>query len=451
MRRLAVPAALAALLAACSVDVRGARCNDDSNCPPGEGCGLDSRCSPDAVCPAAGAAVGQACNPGSAVPSCGTSADKDKLTHCTPSGFNRSCYLWSVTDCAAMGMTCKNGGGAACACPNPGSTFYADAGSAALPGVTRTGAQTPVGCRFDRFGDALAAANLLGAGASVLLTGASATKMVFTEAGPLDVSAGVSVTSDDPGAVPSLYALAASGGTTTFLALHAGSTLSHLEIQNAGATGDAIDVACPNPADTAAVTVERVKVTGSSGGSSPSVFKAGVHDSGHCALVVNASSVVGVGDSGLFVEAAAGALTLTGNVIAGNGATQPYTLGPNEHRGGGVVFTAPLPPAVVFTGNQVYGNAWDQILVATSSTATTLNLKGGAASGDCGTTANVICRNPSTPPAGVLPFVGVFSNGAPVQVDWNRWTQQPGAVGTDVGGTGITGYNSSCPVTVTCP
>ena len=451
MRRLAVPAALAALLAACSVDVRGARCNDDSNCPPGEGCGLDSRCSPDAVCPAAGAAVGQACSPGSAVPSCGTSADKDRLTHCAPSGFNRTCYLWSVTDCAAMGVTCKTGGGAACACPNPGPPYYADAGSAALPGVARTGAQTPAGCRFDRFGDALAAANLVGPGAGVVLTGASAGKMVFTEAGPLDVAAGVSVTTDDPGAVPSLYALAAPAATTTFLTLHAGSTLSHLEIQNAGATGDAIDVACPNPTDTAAVTIDAVQVTGSSGGSSPSVFKAGVHRGGYCALVVNASGIVGVGDSGVFVEAAAGALTLTGNVIAGNGAVTTYFLGNKDHRGGGVVFTSPLPSTVVFTGNRVYGNAWDQILVASGSTTATLNLKGGAASGDCGTTANVICRNPGTPPAGVLPFVGVFSNGAPVQVDWNRWTQQPGVVGIDVGGAGITGYNSSCPVTATCP
>lgn len=70
MRRLAVPAALAALLAACSVGVEGAPCQTDANCPEGQACEYGGRCSTAAaacgtICrsDACGAGGAQACVP----------------------------------------------------------------------------------------------------------------------------------------------------------------------------------------------------------------------------------------------------------------------------------------------------------------------------------------------------------------------------------------------------
>lgn len=70
MRRLAVPAALAVLLAACSVRVEGAPCQSDANCPEGQACEYGGTCSAAAaacgpICreDACGAGGAQACVP----------------------------------------------------------------------------------------------------------------------------------------------------------------------------------------------------------------------------------------------------------------------------------------------------------------------------------------------------------------------------------------------------
>ncbi|HET8725762.1 MAG TPA: hypothetical protein VFM53_16315, partial [Anaeromyxobacteraceae bacterium] len=48
--------------------------------------------------------------------------------------------------------------------------------------------------------------------------------------------------------------------------------------------------------------------------------------------------------------------------------------------------------------------------------------------------------------------VGVFSNGASVQIDRNHWSQQPAVPSVDYGGTVITGAAAACtPSALTCP
>ncbi len=155
--------------------------------------------------------------------------------------------------------------------------------------------------------------------------------------------------------------------------------------------------------------------------------------------------MTGATDSAFRVIAAglgsSSSLTIEGNEVSGNGATSSYTLGSTDHRGGGLVFTYPFPGQMLFQGNQVSANRFDQVLVAAS--AGTLDLRGGAT---CGTSTN---NSFGCYDAGA---VGVFSNGASVQIDRNHWSQQPAAPTVDYGGTVITGAAAACtPSALTCP
>ncbi|HET8725708.1 MAG TPA: hypothetical protein VFM53_16045, partial [Anaeromyxobacteraceae bacterium] len=68
-------------------------------------------------------------------------------------------------------------------------------------------------------------------------------------------------------------------------------------------------------------------------------------------------------------------LTLNGNEITGNSATQDYNVSTGQRRGGGLVFTAPFPGNIAFRRNTVSSNSWDQVLVAASTGV--LDLRGG--------------------------------------------------------------------------
>jgi hypothetical protein len=144
----------------------------------------------------------------------------------------------------------------------------------------------------------------------------------------------------------------------------------------------------------------------------------------------------------LLAMGAGSALVLSGNEVVGNGAIQDYNVSTGLRRGGGVVLTPPLPGAASIHSSAFYGNQFDQVLVAASAGA--LDLSGGTA---CGSLSNSFgCYAPAG-------GVGVFSNGASVSVAWNHWTQQPGAIGIDVAGNGLTGFDTSgcSPTTLTCP
>jgi len=136
-------------------------------------------------------------------------------------------------------------------------------------------------------------------------------------------------------------------------------------------------------------------------------------------------------------------LVMTGNSVTENDATQSYNVSTGPRRGGGAVATAPFPGTSLVRGNQFFGNRWDQILVAAGTGS--IDLSGGAA---CGNGSNSYgCYDT------LNPGVGVFSNGASVSADWNHWTVQPGVYGIDVGGAGVTGFDTqACTASIlVCP
>ncbi len=159
-----------------------------------------------------------------------------------------------------------------------------------------------------------------------------------------------------------------------------------------------------------------------------------------------AARMTGATDSAfrLLARGAGSTLVLSNNVVTGNSAVQSYSLVGGARRGGGVVLTAPFPGTAAIRGNQLYGNRYDQFLVAASAPEA-LSLAGAPA---CGPEANAFACYDAA--AG---GVGLYSGGAVVDAAWNRWTRQPGVYSIDVGGTGVTGYDTSaCTVaTVTCP
>jgi hypothetical protein len=145
----------------------------------------------------------------------------------------------------------------------------------------------------------------------------------------------------------------------------------------------------------------------------------------------------------LLAMGAGSTLVLRGNEVSANDATQSYNVATGPRRGGGIVLTAQFPGFVTVRGNAFFGNRWDQILVAAG--AGSLDLSGGAS---CGGGSNSFgCYE------ALNPSVGVYSNGAAVAVDWNHWTVQPGVYGVDVGGTGVTGFDTwSCSASsLVCP
>jgi hypothetical protein len=163
--------------------------------------------------------------------------------------------------------------------------------------------------------------------------------------------------------------------------------------------------------------------------------------------VRNSPSMTGASDSAfrLLALGTGSSLVLENNVVSGNTAAQPYNLVGGARRGGGIVITAPFPATLTVRGNQVFGNRYDQFLVAAGG-PDVLGPVGGTAS--CGIEANTFaCYD--TANGGV----GMYSGGATVDASWNHWTRHPGVFSLDVGGVGIGGYdtNSCLVATVTCP
>jgi len=99
-------------------------------------------------------------------------------------------------------------------------------------------------------------------------------------------------------------------------------------------------------------------------------------------------------------------------------------------RAGGVLFAGALP-GVVFSGNRVRGNGWDQVLVAAHPMGRSppLDLRGGSGPSDCGSAlTNQFCPDPARG------GVGVYSLGAAIDARFNAWSNAPPVQDTDFGG-----------------
>ncbi len=170
-RALVMLAALA--LAACQVEVEGARCaapGTVTDCPAGQACGNDGRCSERAA-----ACLATRCDVGA------TKCTGDDLQTCTDA--DATCGRWDSRSCSAEGLLCAQRGASphACECPANGTAeFTADplgSPSGAVP--YPTGIDSPRVCRFRQLGDALDAAVTHGGAVTVRAHGAPGEAVSF--------------------------------------------------------------------------------------------------------------------------------------------------------------------------------------------------------------------------------------------------------------------------------
>lgn len=451
---LALAAALA--LTGCQVNLEGAACSvpgKSDQCPSGQSCGVDQRCSSSPV------------------------------------------------------MTC----------PAPvGGQLVVDPGAPAGAPVP-TGARSPPACRFQNLAQALAAAAqgagtvVLASGAATS-GGATTYPVVAT----LAIPAGVTLQGDDDPPAPANRVLLLKESLAAGVTLAEGATLSGFTVQNdsAAATAVGIEIACAagnqarltdvivnaagatsslvngvHAAGACPVVLTRVKVQGASGagllvardGADPlfatdvaldsngkgltitrgdvtlenlevkSNSATGVEVQGdqqqsspytkYALLTIDqGSSIQGNGDTGIVVVNA-GRLRLIGTKMCGNGATtargDPYA----QRKVGGLYLFGNAPPDLAVQASTIFSNAGDQVLVAGSGTWAL----DGAAPGSAACVPSLI-GNYAPPETGIT-YVGLYAASAAVTARWNAWGsgqwlgQATPLAGVDYasGGTPVTG------------
>lgn len=465
MRRLALAAAAA--LAACSVKLEGAPCATDANCPDDQRCegagaqpGRCVACQSDPAC----AADGFACAGGATVRECRTNAG--------------SCHYARYIACGTL--TCLAG---SCTCPsNPGSELVADAvqGSALGAPFFPSGLSDPPQCRFRRLGDALAAA---AAGDTVKMAGWTAGEVKFSSAAtgesfPLTVNQGVTLTTADASPAPAHYVIEVDQGGQTRPVLQVGNdaAVSGFTIRPAagGSASDALWVNC-SVAGSSLVALSSLVLDGK-GSLAASTIDEGLKLDGPCdvaatslvvenaaktgirvlsatssaSVTIASSTIRGNGDGGLVVnvDASLGApsVSLLDNQVAGNRATTVYTVGAVSRRAGGVVLQSATPSPFVFSGNQVHGNSFDQVLVYSSNA---WNLSAAT----CGAASNTFACYDTTSAGG--PWVGLAAiGGGAVNAANAYWANGVPSSGTDyfqASGSTVTSSPSCGMSSLTCP
>lgn len=435
MRRF-VPPVFLALLAACTVTTTGAPCTSDLNCPSDQGCGSNGACSVEALsCPGhttagqcspgtscvsgevvtctAGSGVcstrttrpcddpGMTCTSSGGVVACACPAADactqldatrcspagDAIQRCRPVVTGSACLSWQVEQgCAAAGLVCS---ASACVCPaNPGPTFVADAvgGSPAGSAPQPTGLLTPTACRYLTLTEALAAANLRGAGSTALAAGwspvAPGGTVVFSEPGGLSVGAGVTLATDD--AVPTVghYAVTTPAALTgPLVELGPGGVIAGFELRNAASSGEGVRTLCPTSADTSPASITAVRVAAASGGTPAVRLATGVAVAGFCGATLTDVSVDGAG-TGILVDAVAPAVESTASAPRISGSTLAGVTviegkltvsgGAIDANAAGVLVgtSGTGAPSFSATGTAFRGNAGDAIYVARGTLTT---------------------------------------------------------------------------------
>ncbi len=321
--------AAAALLGACVVEVEGAPCaapGASSDCPGGQACGNDLRCSARAL-----GCAGSRCTPGAGgecLDPTGATSGVDRARRCV--GDDPVCGTWIVEPCAPGGFTCavRPGFGARCACPPTASRELAvrpDGSPAAAPPFA-TGATSPGACAFLRLGDALAAATALAADPSSVVTVTSggvasgATRTFSAAAGetfPLVIPARVTVRSEGGGGAHEV--LFDGEGAPTAVELHGDGALAGFTVRNGG--GDqhrsAVDLRCAGGAAPARLS----SVTLDGRGAGGAHLGHGIVATSTCGLVAQDVVVREMSVAAVVVDFAAGLPTVafTGGSITGSG------------------------------------------------------------------------------------------------------------------------------------
>ena len=331
--RLPLAAALAALLGGCVVDVDGAPCTvpgQSPDCPSGQACGNDHRCSARAAtCVSSGAR----CAPGTGgacLDPSGATTGVDRARRCV--GDDPVCGRWIVEPCTDAGLTCalRTDVGARCVCP-PTATRDLAVRPDGSPGDAPpfpTGAGSPPVCAFLRLGDGLEAARGIAAAdpsAAVTVTAggvaADATRTFSGATGerfPLPITDRVSLRSE-PGGGAYEIVFDAENGPTAPVVLHSGGALAGFAVRNgkADASHDALQLSCDGsttPARLASVTLDGRGAGGVRLGH-------GVVAGATCGIVAQDVTVRDMSVAALVIDSAAGlpSVAFTGGSITGCG------------------------------------------------------------------------------------------------------------------------------------
>lgn len=306
--RVAFALAAAVVVTACQVNVEGAPCaipGTATDCPDGQACGNDLKCSEEA-----GSCV-------AAKTFCTQDTDLCRGNvpgHCAPSG---ACGRFTATmsDCGPLvcDMTIAS---PYCRCPThvAGTEFAVDPANSAPPATGATGVLTPAQCRYGRLGDAIAAAVAHG-GPTTVRAYRNRPQIVFdAETFPLVVPRAVTLqTSDDP-ASPANWLISAPAGTSDLIRVEDGAVLDGFSVATAAATGDGIVVQCGAGASVSPL-LSNVVVDGGN------TLRRGVAVEGACGLNASELRVSRASRAGLYVNTPAGAqpVTVTGGSLQSNG------------------------------------------------------------------------------------------------------------------------------------
>lgn len=395
----AVPLAMAValVLSACTVDVEGAPCSapgEAGQCPGGQACGNDGKCSVRAAACAALApgtpgarctpGVGGACVDPEGTPTTGVAK------RCTAD--DAVCGTWVYEPCTPSGLVCglraPAGGaqGAWCVCPDQpaGSRelIVRPGGSLAERAPFATGAAAPAACSFRRLGDALVQAGVItvdpSAVATVTAVGAGtdpATAVTITfsaaatgETFPLPVAPRVTLRSDaQTGGGTYRIVFDGEGLPSAPVVLHSGGALAGFTIQNGagGSANDAIGLACDG-SDPALLTSAAVDGRGTGALKLGRGFAA---VGAACSVVARDVAIAGCQD-GVFVE--------SGHVVL-----QSVRISANAGVGVRANDTLVGAPRIEIRNSKVFGNGDTGIFVGN---ANEVRITGTTSSGNGATT-----------------------------------------------------------------
>ncbi len=304
---LAMLAALA--LAACQVEVEGARCSGPgtgADCPDGQACGNDGRCSERAA--------------GCRTPStrCDVGATKctgdDVLETCT--NADPVCGSWLARSCKAEQLLCMQRGTNphGCECPaNTTAEFTADpmgSPSGAVP--YPTGLDSPRVCRFRKLGDALAAAVAHGGTVTVRAHGASGEAVSFGsatgEAFSLAIPEGLTLLG---ASAPGQTTIEGDAASAAAIVQVQGGTVERVRVASVSMTGNGVELSCGT---TAAPTLRDVTVSAGA----QKVAK-GVTVAGDCGALLERVDVSGASGPALDIDVGATApVTVSGSRFHGS-------------------------------------------------------------------------------------------------------------------------------------
>ncbi len=368
--RATLAIAAAAALAACHVNLEGAPCNGPgttTDCPSGQACGNDGKCSERAA-----GCVATRCDLGARF--CAGADQKELVQECT--GDDPICGTWTLEPCTAVGLVCgTRGPKPACECPPgfAGPDFAADptastgSGSPSAPPFP-TGNSTPAQCRFKRLGDAVAAAAAVIGPATVRAYGPAGSTVLF----------GAATGEGYPLVVPSNVTLiAAAGAAETIVQGDGGSSASIVNVEgtvqgfriaNSTMTGTGVEMTC------GATGGPRLTDVVVSAGAQK--LANGVTVRGSCGATLERVDVSGASAAALdiFVPATA-IITATGSRFHGSGVGIQAT-------GGKLGFSSDTATG---TPTQVIGNTGDGIVLTGTTTVVEASLANVVVSGNGGT------------------------------------------------------------------